>query len=88
MMERYVLYQYETCGFCQRVRRFVAERGIPMELRDTVRDPGARGELIAGGGRATVPCLRIERDGAVEWLYESRDIIDYLDARFPEAELA
>jgi glutathione S-transferase len=37
-----------------------------------------RRELVEGGGRATVPCLRIERDGEVHWLYESRDIIDYL----------
>jgi glutathione S-transferase len=25
-----------------------------------------------------VPCLRIETDGAVSWLYESLDIIEYL----------
>jgi hypothetical protein len=25
-----------------------------------------------------VPCLRIERDGKVRWLYESLDIIEYL----------
>jgi hypothetical protein len=27
-----------------------------------------------------VPCLRIERDGEVTWLYESLDIIAYLRA--------
>jgi hypothetical protein len=25
-----------------------------------------------------VPCLRIQRDGQVQWMYESLDIIDYL----------
>ena len=77
-MEHYVLYQYDGCPYCHRVRRFIAEHGIEVELRDTLYDPAARRELIEGGGRSTVPCLRIERDGAVTWLYESLDIIDYL----------
>ncbi len=78
MSENHVLYQYQSCGFCRRVRQFLDEAGISIEMRDTMRDPDARRELIEGGGRATVPCLRIERDGEVRWLYESRDIIDYL----------
>lgn len=78
MSERYTLYQYPSCPFCQRVRRYLADAGLDIEMRDTLRDPDARRELIEGGGRATVPCLRIDRDGDVEWLYESLDIIDYL----------
>jgi glutathione S-transferase len=85
MPERYVLYQYESCGFCHRVRQFLAEAGIEMEMRDTLRDPEARRELMEGGGRSTVPCLRIERDGEVRWLYESRDIIDYLRRQYANA---
>lgn len=50
-------------------------------MRDTLRDASAFRELLVGGGRATVPCLRIEDDGgAVRWLYESEDIIEYLAA--------
>lgn len=78
MSERHVLYQYPSCPFCQRVRQFLNQAGISIEMRDTLRDPGARRELIEGGGRASVPCLRIERDGEVHWMYESRDIIEYL----------
>jgi glutathione S-transferase len=78
MPERHVLYQYESCPFCRRVLQFLAETRIRVEMRDILRDPEARRELVEGGGRATVPCLRIERDGEVHWLYESRDIIDYL----------
>jgi len=38
-----------------------------------------RDNLIDGGGKSQVPCLRIEsEDGAVQWMYESRDIINYL----------
>ena len=82
MFEHYVLYQYPSCPFCQRVRSFLNQAGISIEMRDTLRDPEARRELVEGGGRATVPCLRIERNGDVRWMYESRDIIEYLKRRY------
>lgn len=78
MPEHHVLYQFAGCPYCRRVRLFLEEAGIDMEMRDTLLDPQARRELIEGGGRSMVPCLRIERDGEVHWLYESLDIIDYL----------
>ncbi|MGD8415867.1 MAG: glutaredoxin [Pseudomonadales bacterium] len=81
MSETYELFHYETCGFCHRVRRFLAGVGWELPMRDILRDPSARAELVQGGGRATVPCLKIRRGDEVEWLYESRDIIDYLDRR-------
>jgi glutathione S-transferase len=79
--ERYLLYQYETCPFCYRVRRFLDDAGIAIETRDVLRDPQARRELLEGGGRTTVPCLRIDSEGETRWLYESLDIIDYLRRR-------
>ncbi|MFW6094721.1 MAG: glutaredoxin family protein [Pseudomonadota bacterium] len=85
MSESYVLYQYPGCPFCRRVRAFLEHAGMAVEMRDTMRDPEARRELVEGGGRPTVPCLRIERDGEVRWLYESLDIIDYL-ARARDAQ--
>jgi glutathione S-transferase len=78
MIEHYTLYQFDSCPFCARVRRFLAEAGLEIPLKDTLRDPVARQELIAGGGDSMVPCLRIERDGEVRWMYESLDIIAYL----------
>lgn len=86
MSESFQLYQSEMCGFCHRVRHYLAGAGIEIPLRDTLRDPKAREELVSGGGRATVPCLRIEREGSVEWLYESMDIIDYLQSRLSNPE--
>ena len=39
-------------------------------------------DLIAGGGKSQVPCLRIETgSGDVRWLYESIDIVRYLKTR-------
>ncbi|MEZ5549421.1 MAG: glutathione S-transferase N-terminal domain-containing protein [Pseudomonadales bacterium] len=88
-VETYQLYQFDSCPFCFRVRQFLQESGfeaagIEVTLRDTVRDPEARRELLEGGGMGMVPCLRIEREGVVRWLYESMDIIDYLRQRLQE----
>ena len=81
MSEQYVLYKQDWCFFCRRVRAFLADAGIEIPMRDTMRDREADRELREGGGRGTVPCLRItSEDGEVRWLYESRDIIEYLDA--------
>ena len=61
------------------VRRFMGQHGLDLPLKDTMMDAEARAELVAGGGRATVPCLRIENaDGSYQWMYESRDIMAYL----------
>lgn len=76
--ESYQLFQYDSCPFCLRVRAFLHSEGLDIPLRDTLREPAARRELIQGGGRGTVPCLRIDDGQSVRWLYESLDIIDYL----------
>ena len=44
--------------------------------------PENRQLLIDQGGKGTVPCLRIEENDQVTWMYESSDIIDYLEKRF------
>ncbi len=80
MSERYQLYKYDSCPFCRRVLRFLETRDIPVELRDIHREPGAMQELARGGGRTMVPCLRIDREAGTQWLYESLDIIKYLEA--------
>jgi glutathione S-transferase len=42
--------------------------------------------LIEGGGRRTVPCLRIDGDdGQRVWMYESADIVAWLEERFAPA---
>jgi glutathione S-transferase len=77
------LYYSESCWFCARVRQVTRELGLELELRDVDREAGRRAELIAGGGKGQVPCLRIEDpSGAVRWMYESADIGEYLRGRF------
>ena len=85
MNETYELYHSETCGFCHRVRHYLTGAGWEIPLRDTMRDRDALAALIQGGGRATVPCLRISGADGERWLYESLDIIDYLESRRSDA---
>ena len=80
--ENYALYKTDLCGFCYRVRRFLEANGIEIPLRDVNQDPEAFRELLQGGGRTTVPCLRIQRGDEIEWMYESMDIIRYLGDRY------
>lgn len=81
MNETYELYSSELCGFCHRVRRYMAGAGWEFPVIDTLRDRGARAALVEGGGKATVPCLKIMRGDEVVWMYESLEIIDYLESR-------
>jgi len=85
LSETYQLFKSDTCGFCHRVRAYVAQLGMEMPVRDIHTEAEAFRELLQGGGRSMVPCLRIERgtgDGAeVEWMYESMDIMRYLGSR-------
>jgi glutaredoxin len=77
------LYEFRTCPFCIKVRQELRRLSLPIERRDAQHPGPHRDELVAGGGRAMVPCLRIVgADGQVEWLYESSAIIDYLRGRF------
>ncbi|WP_456445928.1 glutaredoxin family protein [Thiolapillus sp.] len=77
------LYQYAACPFCVKTRRAIRRLGLNIELRDAKNDPSFRHELVQEGGKQQVPCLRIENeDGSITWMYESSDIIDYLQERF------
>ena len=58
--------------------------GLTLELRDVDMEAGRRAELVAGGGKSQVPCLRIEdAAGQARWMYESADIIAYLRTKTP-----
>jgi glutaredoxin len=78
-----VLYQFLACPFCVKVRRTLHRLAVPVETRAANRNPAYREELVGGGGKYQVPCLRIaHQDGSVEWLYESSAINAYLERRF------
>jgi len=81
------LYQYAACPFCVKVRRAMKRSALNIETRDAKRSEKFKEELLQGGGQLKVPCLRIEEDnGEITWMYESGDIISYLEQRFNPAD--
>jgi len=75
------LYQFYACPFCIKTRRVIKRLNLPIETRNA-QSGQYRAELLAGGGEVKVPCLKIESDEGVQWMYESADIIQYLEKRF------
>lgn len=73
------LYHYPSCPFCRRVSAAVRQLGMNIAAKNILLDAEARAELIAGGGRSTVPCLRIDNPDGSIWMYESKDIVRYLE---------
>ncbi len=76
------LYQFYACPFCVRTRRTIHRLNIPIEYRDAQNNSEHRKELKTEGGSIQVPCLRIEENDQTKWLYESANIIQYLNDRF------
>jgi glutaredoxin 3 len=73
-----VLYKYDSCPYCRRVQTHIDALGLAdqVKLRDTMMEPGVRGDLASATGRTQVPCLFV--DGVA--LFESADINAWLDA--------
>jgi glutaredoxin len=81
--KKMALYQYAACPFCVKVRRAMKRNALNIETRDAKRSEQFKEELLQGGGQLKVPCLRIEdNNGDVRWMFESGDIISYLEQRF------
>lgn len=76
------LYQFKACPFCVKVRRAMKRNGLNIQTRDAKGHISYRNELLSEGGKLKVPCLRIEQGESVSWMYESSDIIQYLEGRF------
>ena len=73
-----ILYHFEACPYCAKVRNAVAELGIELEMRDTRQSEACREELLVLTGKTQVPCLVI--DGRP--MHESDDIVRYLKKNF------
>ena len=75
------LYQNNACPFCVKVRREMRRQNLNINLVDAKQDNNKQ-ELISEGGKLQVPCLKISNNGKVEWLYESKAIMNYLNSEF------
>lgn len=78
-LPKLALYHYPSCYFCGIVRQALEHYGIEVEFRDIHQNRDWAQELTSVRGRKTVPVLRIETpEGSVQFMGESRDIIQYL----------
>ena len=63
-----------------KVWRAIKRQSLNIETREAKRCETAKSELLAGGGLLKVPGLRIgEGKREFQCMYESRDIIGYLE---------
>ena len=76
------LYEFHACPFCVRTRRALRRLNLNIERRDAMNNAQHRQDLLTQGGKIKVPCLRLEENGQTTWMYESLDIIHYLEQRF------
>ncbi|MBT6121371.1 glutaredoxin [bacterium] len=81
------LYQFHLCPFCVRVRRNIKRLNLTIKYKDAKRNTVHRDELKEGGGKVKVPCLKIETNDEITWLYESKMIINYLNTQFDNSNL-
>ena len=70
-----VLYKFDSCPYCWRVQKVVAQLELDVEMADVRTDPARREELRSKTGRTQVPCLMIDDVP----LFESRDIVVWLE---------
>jgi len=77
------IYEYRACPFCMTTRRALRRLSLHIELRDALHDPQHKKDLLEQGGKTQVPCLRItSEDGSDNWMYESADIIQFLEDKY------
>ncbi|MBS0289649.1 MAG: glutaredoxin [Proteobacteria bacterium] len=69
------LYIGTTCMFCAKVTDFLKSHPMEIEIKDVWADEIANQEMLTlTGGKAQVPCLRIND----AYMHESLDIIEKL----------
>ena len=73
------LYYFPSCPYCRIVLKQLKSMSLDINLFNIHEQNSFKKELIAGGGKKTVPCLRIEnQQKPPTWMYESMDIVAYL----------
>ena len=81
-----VLYQYQTCPFCIKVRQEMRRLSLDIKRINAQHEGADRQALLKGGGQTKVPCLKItDKAGKTQWLYDSEKLIAYLRGRFSVA---
>lgn len=76
-----VLYEFEACPFCRKVREAMTELDLVYECRPTARGAARRAEApTLPSGAASFPYLVDPNTGQA--MHESEDILEYLHATY------
>jgi glutathione S-transferase len=78
MQPRLALYVSPMCVFCHYVMSTIQELGLDVEIHNVMADRNRLEELYKARNRTTVPVLKITSNDDVQWMPESRDIVQYL----------
>lgn len=78
-----ILYVSDMCAACENVIAAAEDLGLYIDQRN-IADPEHRAELHSHGGRVQVPYL-IDITGNVA-MYESEEIIRYLERKYPRQD--
>jgi len=77
------LYMTAGCPYCLKVSTILDKLTLRIRIVNPEKDQALRHKLTKQGGRYQVPCLHIDNRGEESvWMYESRDIIRYLNRHF------
>lgn len=78
------LYQKEGCPYCVKVRQKLSDLGISYTAHNPRQNQETMDELLELGGKDQVPFLVVRNaDGdVVESMYESDDIVDWLNQQY------
>jgi glutathione S-transferase len=74
------LYEFEACPYCRKVREVLCELDLDYLVHPVAHGSPRRAELVALGGKMQAPYL-VDPNTGVR-LYESEDIIAYLNATY------
>jgi glutathione S-transferase len=78
------LYDYEGCPYCRKVRERLCELDIDVLVHPVAHGSARREDLAQLGGRVQVPYLVDPNRNTA--LYESEDILAYLDQHYGNGE--
>lgn len=80
------LYDFEACPYCRKVREVLSELDLDYRVRPVAQGSARRADLVRRGGKMQVPYL-VDPNTGTE-LYESDDIIRYLNTTYGDGEQA
>ena len=73
------LYYRQSCPFCRYVSAYLKSKGIVIDGKNIIENQKDLNELISRGGKRQVPCLKIVIGCSEKWLYESTDIVEFIE---------